>query len=565
MGKSYQFIYQIYTTLTQTFQSLYEILLHQQIESIYKIIRLIVTSSSSYNILVGKKFSALYDINIGKSIVSKYELFLTKYNTSIYKIKEINQYNTSSYDIDVGSTAYSGYAIEISQTISSNFFIFEHQSLISNYNILVGKQITSSYESFIKKRYQGEYKIWIIYHPKQICSSSYNIKDTDAVSQYVESRYDVAFEGTTSLDERYFATVKPYVTYSSERTTHLHLFNTYTDERTNLVDSYFPYGDTRKSFVKREIIKDERDAIYKRYWVEYEDLNNVTSSYQTHTDDRTNDTASYATPYTNRYVIAEHRATLDSDRSIFTLSYWNTYRYGYAKAWWTTERFAIPAYCILSRSYADQRQAHAQVNITKLSVVRTAHTESCSLSIQCTINPKYVEIPYPPVQSTYVELFSSKVSPYINRFSNIPVKWDLSGFDLILTNYNGSWWVNLATVPLVYLPFHDVTTNTIAYSGYLFYRHKPLYIRPEVILPRTPEFSDARAYYLYLRDHGYLKIEVYGQELEDLEADILCNTPMSPIPINVYLYKWYFGKIKIDFKWAYPYKDLRVKNCHLIC
>ena len=514
--------------------------------------------SSSYSLLLQKLSNSSYNITAHlKSSLSSYNILVGNKNSSNYLIN-IKSHNQSKFAIDTSNKIQSKYLITVSNSNQSNYYLNPGKQSQSNYNIYIGKSIISPYAIQIHNSNNSQFKIIQIFHIKKHDSSSYYITNYNWITSRNNSRYSINWTGVTSIDERLSYITKPWQTIPSDRTVMPLLYIRHSNDKNAITNAYITVPSKRSLFVERQLLKDERNAIYERYYSQSSNRNNILGGFERFTSDRYNFLSSYSYQFSTRYTISEQRETLDSNRKLFTLCAYNDARYITLHYWWPNERRAISGYCIDHLSYSDQRWCHPQVRISKLEVIRYAYTESCSYIMQLTINPKYNEHICQPVSQTFQQLFNAQVVTENNLFHNIPIDLDHPGFDLFLLNKDGSWWINLATNPLYHIPFTRLTENTWIFDGYLIHRHKPLYTRWEVYFTNLYNHTTAESYYKYLVSHGYIKMEINTEEMKDLDAEIICYEKLYPIPIKLYLYQNLFLNTRFNITFAYPYqkKDL---------
>ena len=520
--------------------------------------------SSKYSIYTEKRVYSNYQVIVSSSNHSVYRIYLTRTSARIspYNIVEAQHYN-SVYKIHVNRSILGSYPIEISRKsyVDYEFLVARDHGVC--YPVEISSAIDSSYHLSIHKRVSSEYKILEIFHPKVIHTAKYRITDYTWISIPNQSRYGINWSGLTSIVERIACIATPYANYTSDRYIAPELYTRYDTNRNLLTDSYRIVSDERQTFVERQKLQSERYTTYERFYTEQDKVNCLWNGYFVESDTRNNTFTSYAQAYTNRYTICTERETLQTDRHCFTLCIWNSYRYIHTKYWWPSERYAVSGYCIPFRTFADQRICHPQIHTTKLAVIRSAYTESCSFTYQLTINPKYQSFSCGETESSYRELFSSTVTPIISNFYNIPVNWFYSEHDLIIIKDDGNWWANIGEDPAPFVPLERLTAHTLAFKGYLIHRHKPLYVRLTFMFEKQPGFESPDAYYKYLVRHGYLKVTVNTKEVEDRDAVIACDKPMFPIPFEVQMYEKLVRKVTLKIVYGYPYFDIR-KNKSLL-
>ena len=541
----------------------YYILLSQNNQSSYIITQIInhpVENESRYSILVGKTNQSTY--NILAWHYAKYSILVAKTNQSEYSI-QVSQSNSGSYSTLVNQLNQSSYAILVDQTSTSSYDYLITQTNQSSYSVQVSKENVSIYLLPLIVKNQSEYIIWQIFHPTQEVESKYRITDFTWVSKSNESRYEISLEGVTSVSERYILLHDTYYIEQSERSIHPHLYNTYDSDRTGLANGYSTHPNDRTCIVVREIIGNERSGWYERYYIESTERDNYLSSIEVHVSERNSRYEVYALESSDRHVLCSELLKTGDERDCFTICIYNTYRYAFVKSWYVEERVCVTH----SKDHdtgASQRHCLAQIRKDTWEVIRSCYFESTSIHFNLVINPKYNEdCPDKTINDSFQPLFEGiPVTDYDNQFNQIPLPILYPGVDLILINEDGSYVENLAATAQVFPPLHLISTNTYHFDGYLIHRHKPLYTKHNVMFTSLEDgFTDPDEYYQHLIRHGYLKIDIHGEEISDREAHIECQHPFYPIPYKLWILDDIRSKVIIEIVWAYPYKLLNVHKC----
>jgi|GEM_PF-5503810 len=546
--------------------SVYKVLLNNNHRSKYDIKRFKATTlhASNYGI-------RLINNHVSKYNILNYDIYLSIFESPYYILHRFGTENIVSYSIRLSTSHKSDYYIRYSLTKinESKYNILFYVSNVSSYTIHLGNKHQSFYNIKLTnttyKEYSSEYLIR--YKIDSDSESVYLILLTDTAVQYHRVKYNIAQEGIQGITERELGFWNSWGTISNDRQIHLHLYNTFTSDRSSTYDIYIVTSSNKNCFVKREIIGNDRNTLYEVYHTEHNDKRLYVNSYVIYENIRECETVSYKLLDNERKGICSQIAHLGDERKGFTLCIYNDYRWCTTNYWWPSDRICI-THAKEKSVFADQRYLWGQFEKHKFETIRYGFTDVFHTKYNFTVNPHYFSFNFTISNLSGNQLFSVPVVDNNGQYYQFPIDDKFLNTDLILIdNYDNSI-TNLGKLSLSRQNIRTYTTHTKIFNGKLIPLGKPLYCKIRYKFMEIPsEYDgDEKAYYEYLRQHGYLKVVVGAEEMNYGEVTIVDLPKYIPIDINVQCLSTLVDKANclIEIIWAYPYSELKINKCLLV-
>lgn len=401
-------------------------------------------------------------------------------------------------------------------------------------------------------------KYYILQYVPYTHTGEYLIQNVNVESVKHRSSYLILESGIYGVTER-MMTVEVYQTVSNDKFMWLHLYNTFTSSRTSAYVRYYSLATSRNTYAARVLVSNERSAKYERFYSGYTIRQSITKSYAPMFNERFFGTSGYKQESSSRICICRQRLSTGDERYSVTRSFYNTYRYCYAKSWHVSERSAV-THAILHKSSASQRTLFAKIEEGLFASVRSMFYEVCSVKFDLQINPLY-NTTYIFTTSDYegTALFTGiEVTPNTNQLVNIPINKKNAAVDLVLIDGYNNTVTNLGTRSLKSCRIRSYTQNTYKFDGYFVALKDPLYIRIEFDFMDIGTYNSAAEYYQFLIDHGYLLVEINKVRMDINTIEVFDVPKETMIPIRIQALGSEVDKNNINVKviWAYPYSRL---------
>lgn len=372
--------------------------------------------------------------------------------------------------------------------------------------------------------------------------------------------------GIIGISERLNFTEKPKFQVFSERETHLHLFNTFSEEKENNFSFYKVLESKRSYFIKREIIFAEKENNFNKYEVYNSFKKNIFTSYLLGYSERTTRFLKYEISFSERKMLCSSIGEEFSEKENIFSSTPSSFRFIILKAWHMSERgnnvFGIP-----QRRWGDQRTSFVQVDSSRLVSIRENFIDSCSIAFSFKTSENYPVSFSFQINKTGEYLFEDcEVASSELKFDIFSVKKELENRDLILMKDKDNSLKYLARNSLNFCITEFITENTKNFKGFLIPFKTPLYLRIVFKLKNLEGYESPQEYYNYLRSHGYFKLTVNNQNMDELDNLVLTVPENTLIPFELNLHKEQFILKNNSFwvYWGYPYVATQTFKTQLI-
>lgn len=409
-------------------------------------------------------------------------------------------------------------------------------------------------------------------------SAKYDILNYQPVSKSFIGSYTFSQSGLLGISERYAGCYKPWQQYTTDRTTHLHLFNTFTDERKGAYERYYTLNTSITCMAQRVITGDNRTCFYEVYEQKSSERNLRYSSYDVFTSDRTIHFARFGI-FSSEVTgfMAAVLNNVSTERTGFLRPIYNTYRHCYAKSWHVSE-----IWCVTHAKEKDrlgtQRYALCETEQRTHASIRNMMFDVCCISYPITINPEYNTLAFKigyadgftgggsgtindSVGSNYPGpiLFENRtVVPQDNSLYTLPINFDLYRIDMLLLDAGSQTPVYCAKHSLIDRKFTKVSTHTYRYTGYIIPMQQTMLVKVSYFFSNKGSLTDYE-YFAELSKHGYLKVVINGETMamdESLVIDVPA-TSLVPFSIDILDTELLQDSMSLKLMWAYPYTEIK--------
>ena len=372
-------------------------------------------------------------------------------------------------------------------------------------------------------------------------------------------------DGVVGLSDRE-CIVSSYSISTTQRNIHCHLYNRYTSEVTSTYNRFYTTLSEKKTLAQRELIYTQITSLTTSYSTSLSERSlECSGGYIVKSDERKSMYRRWYTISSNRY--SHYAFTQSTERTIYQLCKWNSYRYGYAKSWHVSERY-IATLGKLYTSYADQRYLYYQQHPSPTDI-RKCYYEKCHFKFEFEITPNYNQLlPNIEISPSYQSLFENEiVNTYKLQFTYINIKDNLKDTDLafVIWNPEKSKWIEipLAMHAIVRIPlFNYGNTNTLFLNGFLVPISDLFYIALYPLCNKYTFKYDNQKCYEDVEEasrHGHIKLELLGKQYKWNSKMVIGNIKYQPISLKFYISKDFYintsGGFNIRMLYGYPTKN----------
>jgi len=397
--------------------------------------------------------------------------------------------------------------------------------------------------------------------------SSYATLSYTIIEKSFLSSYTLSNSGVLGISEREAGCWNVWDIVYDEKQTFLKLYNTFTTEVQCSYARYYPIYSSKNIFVAFTLLYSERYNAYAKYTSLSNDRRIILSSFTSSFSQRSSKFNVFDISTSERTIVCEQLLTINTERSGYLLTKYNTYRTCFYKVWYPTERW-IATFAKAKTTYADQRYSFVQVSLEVFETIRLVWLEVCALSYSFIINPAYVTYNI-TIGNDGVTLFENEtVVSDTTTFTTIPIDTTSVSNELIIINSNPEippiYTGDTSISRIHFTQFED--TNTYVYNGEFVTLKDTTFIKMDFIVSTTDIYDTSEEYVEYLQSVGYLKVMIAGEEVPLNIGKVFDVPALTKLPITIYAYKGILdtNDVNISLKWAYPYRYLVVNEILLV-